>query len=78
MGAHDQETKRKQALKFFEQGHNAHVEMVLKGRQMVHTSRAFGQIKLFLQSFESIADIAEPVTKKNKRLTALLQPKKII
>lgn len=76
MAAHDISTRVKQAEKFIKRGSKLQVEMILKGREMAHVSRAFEQIKDFVNKLLDIVEIAQHPNKKGRRIIVILQPKK--
>ncbi|MFH1712598.1 MAG: translation initiation factor IF-3 [Candidatus Jacksonbacteria bacterium] len=77
MAVHDISTRAKQAEKFIKRGSKLQVEMILKGREMAHVSRAFEQIKDFINKLSVMVETAQHPIKKGRRIIAILQPKKI-
>ena len=76
MAAHDREVKIKQTQKFLLLGNKTQLEMILKGRQMAHARRAYDQMDEIIKQLTEGAELIQPISKKGRRITALLQPKK--
>ena len=53
IGAHDLDIRKKQAIKFLNQGNKVKIELVLRGREMQQTKRAFDTIR------EVVAEIGQ-------------------
>ena len=47
IGEHDLATRRKQSLKFLEEGHKVRLEIILRGRERAHGERARGLMEQF-------------------------------
>lgn len=76
MAEHDLEVRKKRCLKFIEQKNNVQIEMTLKGREAAYMGRAFEQCNSFIHSLESHVEITQPISRKGRRMTVVLQPKK--
>ena len=74
MAAHDLETRVKQARKFLENGHKIRCELILQGREMIHTRRAYLQLTDFLHKLEDISTLTQPIVRKGSRVTVGVQP----
>jgi translation initiation factor IF-3 len=75
MAEHDLETKKKQSQKFLKDGHKIRLEMLLRGREAIHTKRASDLMREFIAQMQNEASIIEPLNKKGIRITAVLQSK---
>lgn len=75
MGAHDLETREKQARKFITEGNRVQIEIILKGRERMHNGRAFDQVRGFVECLTDISNVSLPVTKKQQKIFTLIEPK---
>ena len=74
IGTHDLEIRKNQAIKFLKQGDKVKIELVLRGREMQQTARAFDAIKLFIAQIneeENIRVEEEPKKQANKVFTTI-------
>ncbi|HBH46225.1 MAG TPA: translation initiation factor IF-3 [Candidatus Jacksonbacteria bacterium] len=75
MASHDLETRENQTRKFLELNCRAQMEMSLKGREKIHSKRAFDQMNEFLNRLNDVADVIQPVILKGQRLSAIIKPR---
>ena len=77
IGQHDLEVKKKQAVKFLEQGHNLKIELRLKGRQKAFTfkDKAKGVINQFLQNLGLEYKMDKAIEAQGHTLTAAISKK---
>lgn len=61
IGAHDLEMRTNQALKFFEDGDRVRVEIILRGRERMHSDRAQVLITDFVKTLGTVT--SDPITK---------------
>lgn len=61
IGAHDLDMRKNQALKFFEEGDRVRVEIILRGRERMHSDRASALISDFIKTLGPVT--SDPITK---------------
>ncbi len=61
IGAHDLEMRTNQALKFFEEGDRVRVEIILRGRERMHSDRASALITDFVKTLGPVT--SDPISK---------------
>lgn len=74
IGAHDLENRKKQVVKFLNQGDKVKIELVLKGREMQQVARGFDSLKEMIKSIgelEKIRTEQEP-EKQGNRISAII------
>jgi len=74
MAEHDMDLRKKNALKFLEEGHRVKVEMALSGREHQHAARALERLKMFAESVAHIATIEEGPKRTGRKLHLLMRP----
>ncbi len=74
MAEHDMDLRKKNAIKFLEEGHRVKVEMALSGREHQHTARALERLKTFATSVAPIATIEEGPKRTGRKLHLLMRP----
>lgn len=74
IGEHDLEIRRQQAAKFLERGDKIRLEIVLRGREKMHTDLAEEIIKNFIKLLEGQFSLRleQPIQKQGGRVTAVL------
>ena len=77
IGQHDLEVKKKQAIKFLDQGHNVKIELRLKGREkaFIFKDKAKGVIKQFLESLGLEYKMDKNIEAQGHTLTASISKK---
>lgn len=74
IGEHDLEIRKQQAAKFLERGDKIRLEIVLRGREKMHTNLAEDTINGFIKSLEQqfTLRIEQAVQKQGGRVTAIV------
>jgi len=77
IGPHDLDMRKKQALKFLNQGNKAKIEMFLRGRERAHASRAMEIMASFVKSISEECEVIteKDVTKQGGRLFLMIGKK---
>jgi translation initiation factor IF-3 len=74
IGAHDMETKAKQADKFLSEGKKVKVEMFLRGREKANVDFAFEQLNKYLKSITHAHIVEQSPKKLGGTISAILAP----
>jgi translation initiation factor IF-3 len=72
VGKHDLEVRKKQAIKFFENGHKVKIEMMLRGREMAHQDLAKKIMEDFAKDFGPEIKIEQPLSKQGNKFNLLI------
>lgn len=75
IGDHDLEIRKKNALKFLDQGHKVKIEMLLRGRENAHKDIAKERIVNFVKSLGEEAKIEQPITKQGRKFFTIVYKK---
>lgn len=78
IGAHDLAMRKKRVLKFLSDGDKVKIELILRGREHQHTSKAKEALNKFIQSIkdEKEINIEQDIIKQGGRLSAIVVAKK--
>ena len=77
IGKHDQDIRKKAALKFLEEGNKVKVEMILRGRERQYTANAKTVFDEFLTGLGNDIKVEQPFSNQGGRLTMLIAPKSV-
>lgn len=66
IGKHDLETKIKKAQKFLEKGHTVHIEIMFRGREMVHKDLGEKLLNDFISSLGKVQIIQDKKMASNR------------
>lgn len=76
IGEHDVEVRRKQALKFLENGDKVKPEIILRGRQIVHQGKARALLKEFASGLGEGIFVEQDISRQGKKFFLILAKKK--
>lgn len=74
VGKHDLEVRKNQSLKFLKEGHKVKIEMMLKGREMVHLDLAKKLIDDFIKSLGDNIKIEQPLVREGNKFNLIISP----
>lgn len=74
-GAHDIETKVRQAIGFLQHKDKVQVMVVFHGREMAHVEEGRKVMESVLQTLSEYAKVEQPPQQQGKRMFAMLAPK---
>jgi translation initiation factor IF-3 len=72
---HDIETKIRTARGFLERGDKVQVNMLFRGREMIHLDVGQGVMNTILETLSDIAKVEKPPTQEGRRMVMLLAKK---
>lgn len=76
IGQHDKDTRKKQSLKFLEDGNKVQLEMRLRGRENAHKDLARQQMEQFAKDLGDQVVVESPVSVMGNRVTMIVGKKK--
>jgi len=76
IGEHDLATKANQANKFLEKGHKIKIEIILKGRENMHSDIAKEVMDSFKQRLTVATSLEQDYSKQGNKLFTILMPTK--
>ncbi len=72
IGQHDADFKRKQVIKFLEQGHKVKIDLRLKGRERAFTFQAKQMVNKFIKELDTEYKMDKPLEVQGPTITALI------
>lgn len=71
-GKHDLEVRKKQALKFINEGHKVKIEMMLRGREMAHQDLAKKIMDDFVKNLGPEVKLEQPIARQGNKFNLLI------
>ena len=72
VGKHDLDVRKKQTLKFIEEGHKVKIEMMLRGREMAHMDLAKKIMDDFIKNLGQEVKIEQPLARQGNKFNLLI------
>lgn len=76
IGQHDKDTRKKQSLKFLDDGHKIQLEMRLRGRENAHKDLARQHMEQFAKDLGADVVVESPLSMLGNRVTMIVGRKK--
>lgn len=76
IGQHDKDTRKKQSLKFLDDGHKIQLEMRLRGRENAHKDLARQQMEQFAKDLGPDVAVESPLSMLGNRVTMIVGRRK--
>ncbi|MBI4093315.1 MAG: translation initiation factor IF-3 [Candidatus Kerfeldbacteria bacterium] len=72
IGEHDRTVRRDLARRFLDQGHKVKIEMILRGREFAHQSRARENVMTFIAELGDDVEVEQSLSKQGNKLFCLI------